>query len=43
MNHLQLSHDLVMDLCEIKDRAKRDVVNELVDKAHTAGIKEVVL
>jgi hypothetical protein len=43
INHLQLSHDLVMDLSEIKVQAKREVVNQLVAKAHTAGIKQVVL
>lgn len=43
VNHLQLSHKLVMDLCEMKETTKQNVVNELIDKAHAVGIKEVVL
>lgn len=43
INHLQLSHDLVMDLREIKEKEKRSLVNKLITKAHAAGIKEVVL
>jgi hypothetical protein len=42
INHLQLSHDLVMDLQEIRDSAKMELVNNLVSRAHKAGIKEVV-
>jgi hypothetical protein len=43
INHLQLSHDLVMDLNEIREMEKRTLVNNLISKAHEAGIKEVVL
>ncbi|MBL7969716.1 MAG: hypothetical protein JNK09_22130 [Prolixibacteraceae bacterium] len=43
INHLQLSHDLVMDLQEIRNPQKQELVNNLISKAHSAGIKEVVL
>ncbi|HLN56558.1 MAG TPA: hypothetical protein VK207_11230, partial [Bacteroidales bacterium] len=43
INHLQLSHDVVMDLNEIRDPVRQKLVNELVSAAHNAGIKEVVL
>ncbi len=43
INHLQLSHDLVMDLREIRDPEKQRLVNDLISKAHKAGIKEVVV
>ncbi|HLP71529.1 MAG TPA: hypothetical protein VK155_01425, partial [Bacteroidales bacterium] len=43
INHLQLSHDVVMDLNEIRDPVRQKLVNELVAAAHNAGIKEVVL
>ena len=43
INHLQLSHDLVMDLQEIRDPDRQKLVNELISKAHEAGIKEVVV
>lgn len=43
INHLQLSGDLVMDLQEIRDTERRKLVNELIDKAHKAGIDEVVV
>lgn len=43
INHLQLSHNLVMDLCEMKKAGKRQMVEKLVSKAHSTGIKEVVL
>jgi len=42
INHLQLSHDLVMDLQEIRDPERRKLLNELISRAHKAGIKEVV-
>jgi hypothetical protein len=42
INHLQLSHDVVMDLSEIRDPDKRKLVNDLVSRAHKAGIQEVV-
>ncbi len=43
INHLQLSHDLVMDLQEMRKKEKCSLVNDLVGKAHDAGIREVVL
>jgi len=43
INHLQLSHRLVMDLREIRDPERNNLVNELISKAHDAGIKEVVV
>lgn len=43
INHLQLSHDLVMDLQEIREPERQKLVNELITKAHNAGIKEVVV
>jgi hypothetical protein len=42
INHLQLSHDLVMDLRELRDPEKQKLVNKLVTKAHESGISEVV-
>lgn len=43
INHLELSHDVVMDLNEVRDEKRRGLVNRLVDSAHRAGIREVVL
>jgi hypothetical protein len=42
INHLQLSHDLVMDLQEIREPKRQKLVNDLIAEAHKAGIKEVV-
>jgi len=42
INHLQLSHELVMNLQEIREPARQKLVNELISKAHNSGIKEVV-
>lgn len=43
ISHLQLSHKLVMDLREMKNPEKQEVVNKLITHAHNKGIKEVVL
>ena len=43
VNHIQLSHQIVHDLREIKADKKRDLVNELTRAAHSAGVAEVVL
>ena len=43
INHLQLSHDIVMDLRETKDPQKRQEVNSLISQAHEAGIEEVIV
>lgn len=43
INHLQLSHDLVMDLRELRDPGRQVLVNTLITDAHKAGISEVVV
>lgn len=43
INHLQLSHNIVMDLNEVRKSDKQSLVNDLITKAHIAGIKEVVV
>jgi len=43
INHLQLSHNIVMDLNEVREQKRQDMVNDLVSKAHKAGIEEVVV
>ena len=43
INHLQLSHHLVMDLRHMKDSARCAEVNFLTDLAHEKGIDEVVI
>ena len=43
IDHLELSHELVMDLNEVRDDAKRALLNRLTDSAHAAGIREVVV
>ncbi|GAA3652849.1 hypothetical protein GCM10022267_43870 [Lentzea roselyniae] len=41
INHLQLSHDVVHDLREVRDPRRQAQVNRLTDLAHTSGIREV--
>jgi hypothetical protein len=43
INHLELSHQIVMDLKEIREPGRLGLVNRLVDAAHRGGIQEVVL
>jgi hypothetical protein len=43
INHLQLSHDIVHDLKDIKKDEKRDLVNLLTREAHARGIPEVCI
>src|SRR4051794_31503074 len=43
INHVQLSHEIVHDLREIKNDKKLALVNRLTDAAHQAGATEVVL
>jgi hypothetical protein len=43
INHLQLSHQIVQDLREVREPDRRAKVRRLVDAAHGAGIQEVVL
>jgi hypothetical protein len=42
INHLQLSHDIMMDLRDIRDPERLQMVNDLVKAAHQEGIKEVL-
>ncbi|MFI6100187.1 hypothetical protein ACIA8G_31965 [Lentzea sp. NPDC051213] len=41
VNHLQLSHDVVHDLQEVRDPRRQAQVNRLTDLAHSSGIEEV--
>jgi hypothetical protein len=43
INHLQLSHNIIMDLNEVRQLKKQALVNDLTTKAHEAGIEEVVI
>ncbi|HTQ31728.1 MAG TPA: hypothetical protein VMI53_11015 [Opitutaceae bacterium] len=43
INQINLSQDLISNLYEIKDDAKCALINRLIDKAHDAGISEVVV
>jgi hypothetical protein len=43
VNHLQISHEIVHDLNELRDEEKRGLTNRLTDAAHAAGIREVVV
>src|SRR6266540_451384 len=43
INHLQLSHQIVFDLRELRDPAKQAQTNRLTDAAHRAGIGEVAV
>lgn len=43
INHLQLSHELIMDLKHMKDVKRRKIVNDLISEAHNKGIEEVVV
>ena len=43
INHLELSHEMVMDLREIRDAKRQALVNRLVNAAHKGGIQEVLL
>jgi hypothetical protein len=43
INHLQLSHQIIEDLRQIREPKRQALVRMLVDTAHRAGIKEVVL
>ena len=41
INHLQLSHQIIMDLRQVKNPDKQIQINLLINKAHEAGIEEV--
>ena len=43
INHLELSHQIVMDLDDVRNDTTRGLVNRLTDAAHAAGIQEVVV
>ncbi|HTB80153.1 MAG TPA: hypothetical protein VK717_04620 [Opitutaceae bacterium] len=43
INHLGLSQELISNLNEVKNDAKCAQINRLIDKAHAAGISEVVV
>ncbi len=43
INHLQLSHQIVMDLKDVKDPEVAAQVNRLTDMAHDKGIGEVTI
>ncbi|MDQ2668174.1 MAG: hypothetical protein M3Z05_19560 [Gemmatimonadota bacterium] len=43
INHLELSHQVVMNLREVRNDTTRGLVNRLTDAAHRAGIQEVVV
>ncbi len=43
VNHLQLSHEICHDLKDVKHQWNRNIVNNLTQKAHKAGISEVVV
>ncbi|MFS4416666.1 hypothetical protein [Maribacter sp. 2307ULW6-5] len=43
VNHLQLSHHLIMDLKDARDKRKVALVNSFIDKAHQENIKEVLV
>ncbi|MFC4015712.1 hypothetical protein ACFOY2_51470 [Nonomuraea purpurea] len=43
INHLQLSHEIVHDLREVREPAKRAQANRLTKAAHDAGIGEVAI
>lgn len=43
INHLQLSHQIVHDLREVKDESVAQQVNQLTHLAHSEGINEVLV
>lgn len=43
IDHLELSHQVIMDLNEVRDAKKLALVSRLIDSAHAAGIREVVV
>lgn len=43
INHLQLSHNIIMDLCEVNEDDKAELVNRFITVAHDKGIREVVV
>ncbi|MFI6297393.1 hypothetical protein ACIBEJ_37770 [Nonomuraea sp. NPDC050790] len=43
INHLQLSHDIVHDLREVREEPRRVQANRLTAAAHAAGVDEVAI
>jgi len=43
IDHLELSHEVIMDLKDVSDERTRALVNRLTDAAHAARIQEVVV
>ena len=43
INHLQLSHEIVMDLRDVRDTARQGLTRRLTRRAHDEGIEEVVV
>lgn len=43
INHLQLSHQIVMDLRDVRDTARQGLTRRLTRLAHEEGIEEVVV
>lgn len=43
INHLQLSHHIIMDLRHAKNPQRAAMVNRLTDQAHEAGVEEVCI
>lgn len=43
INHLQLSHDIIHDLKEVRDSSKLNIAKYFIREAHNNGIQEVVL
>jgi hypothetical protein len=43
INQIQLSHQIVMDLMEVRNPTKQKQINELTTLAHQEGIKDVLL
>jgi hypothetical protein len=43
INHLELSHEVIMDLKDVRDARKQRLAATLADAAHRAGIREVVV
>ena len=41
INHLELSHHLILDLRHVRIDWRRETTNNLIDSAHRAGIKDV--
>lgn len=41
INHLELSHHLIMDLRNVRIDSRREMTNKLIDSAHKAGVEEV--